>query len=526
MAHSLDQFGLDLFEGERVIAPAPEAATYRRFSSRIDAETVIAATAGVDDIAKIGTNGAPFASRAFEASAGEGLYEAFFARDALVMISFGDDYQLLAKTTLVALAQLQGKVDRPGSDTEKRGQIPHEHREVGDPIREEYSNRFGWRWPYFGSIDATPLFVSAALRAERKWGGILSAPVGPNSTIRDAVSESLQWILRHLEVSPVGLVETEVASNGCWQVWEDSPDVYHHADGRLISGHLAPVEVQGFAYDALTDAADWLEREAGEDGSATFGALDLWHLRAAAARLQMNVISRFWVDSPNGGYLAAGLERNGDVTEAITVRNVNMGLVLDGRLLEGGQYETQRAAIIRELMLPSRGMCRPSGVTCIGPESPRFRDVGYHTGSIWPWTTYCLARGLDRHGYYGLGSVARALADHASEELNCFPEYVRGTNSPHPELNEAIVHMESPDGNGSTFSHRVMQPPQHFQGWTVYGYTWSQRTEAKIEAGQAFECAGGRARKLELEILEEMHQTPAFIAALGRRNMERLTQSA
>lgn len=105
---------------------------------------------------------------------------------------------------------------------------------------------------YYGSADATPLFVVlAAAYFERTsdrelidqlWGPILMA---------------LQWMEKSGDRDGDGFIEyARRSSTGLVQQgWKDSYDSVFHDDGTLASGPIALCEIQGYAYQAWRGAA-------------------------------------------------------------------------------------------------------------------------------------------------------------------------------------------------------------------------------------------------------------------------------
>ena len=468
----------------------------------VELDDLIARMTGVDSVDQVGTNGMAIASRAMESDVeGEGRYEAEFGRDALYMAKFGDErFPLLTQTTVRRLAEVQGREDRPGTDTQKLGQIPHEIRQKGDKMREFMTAEHGWEWPYFGSIDATALFVSAAMRAERRQPGFLKDTVrqsdGVVRPLAEIVGDSVQWILMRMDQSPDGLIETEMASNKCWQVWADSPDAYHHRQGRLAEGKLAPVEVQAYAYDALMDVSDYL-RFSRHDVSDV--------LKNRAKSLRSAVVKNFWVKDPDDGseFLAYAVERRpGHKIKPLKLRHINMALTLNTRLFEGRAMIHYATEIVKQVSDPTYGLMKPSGIATLDVRSPRFRPQGYHDGSIWDWTNYEVAAGLLRHDQPLISAIVLGKSADAIQTLNCYPENRQGNDAPQAQMNEAIVKSLGPTGGGGMFSSETMQPGQRFQGWTAFGKDFADRVIAQMESG-VLPCQAQTAdgRRLERELV-------------------------
>src|SRR5262249_33127302 len=170
--------------------------------------------AGVERPEEIGRNGPVIAARATEANAGQDalrLFEVVFGRDALTAALFvGDLFPLLREATVLHLARLQGKEYDDRSE-EEPGRIAHEMR---DPDPDAV-----WGFPYYGSVDATPLFISAAVSAIE-----LRPTFEPE--IREALDAAVAWVVRRLAADELGLLSHKrVNPHGLEnQVWKDSWD--------------------------------------------------------------------------------------------------------------------------------------------------------------------------------------------------------------------------------------------------------------------------------------------------------------
>src|SRR5262245_12859283 len=136
---------------------------------------------------------------------------------------------------------------------------------------------------YYGSIDATPLFVIAAgAYFERTADRAFLRTIWPH------VERALDWIdrygdrdgdgfIEYARRSPTGLVQ---------QGWKDSQDSVFHADGSLAEGPIALCEVQAYVYDARRRAA------AMADALADAARAD--RLRHQAEQLRVAFEDQFW----------------------------------------------------------------------------------------------------------------------------------------------------------------------------------------------------------------------------------------
>lgn len=396
------------------------------------------------------------------------LYEVVFGRDSLrVAIDLIASYPTLARTTVLRLAELQG-VTTDQSREEEPGKIVHEARDANDPLAVKLTRELGWGWPYYGSIDATPEFLRTlaayCARSQEGYDFLTKHYVdrtGTEHTVSYAMSAAVNWILKNLDKNPEGLLEFKtILPHGIEnQVWKDSWDAYHHADGSYANHDqgIASIEVQTTTYDALLDMAGLYEKALDNHSKAA-------ELRDRAHWLRRAIIDHFWCDD-KGGYFVLGTDRDeyGHLRQ-LKIRTSNMGHTLNSRLLEDGSRESRymRDALIAQLTSPE--LLTPSGIRTLASDEVRFRPGAYHNGSIWLWDTHHIAKGLRRHGQSELADELDWRLLNIVETTKIFPEYVRGEDGPLPTTNcQTIVLWDSV----AQRKNQVEQPPQEVQAWTV-----------------------------------------------------------
>jgi len=396
------------------------------------------------------------------------LYEVLFGRDSLrVAIDLISSYPQLARVTTLKLAELQGT--RYNQEREEEpGRIVHEARDQDDPIAQDLSERLGWGWPYYGSVDATPEFIRTLTaycrRTEENLGLLSSEYIDKNNERKSmayAMDMAIEWILARLDNNPEGVLEFKsVLEKGIEnQVWKDSWDAYHHSDGRLANHEngIASIEVQVTTYDALLDAADLYENVLDDNEKAV-------NLRERADQLRLVILNKFWTDD-KGGYFVLGTDRNDDgELQQMKIRTSNMGHVLNSRLLEGDEpgIVHKRSAIVRHILSPE--MLNSSGIRTLASDELRFRPGAYHNGSVWLWDTHHIAKGLRRHGYKIEADDLDARLLGIVEATKIFPEYVRGDNKDTPSINTATIILWD---DVHQRENKLEQPPQEVQAWTV-----------------------------------------------------------
>lgn len=335
-------------------------------------------------------------------AAGIPWYVAPFGRDSLIAA-----LQTLHITpersvaTLRTMAKLQGTVVDERKE-EEPGKIPHEMR-YGEMARlGEVPHS-----PYFGTVDATPLWLW--LLAETvAWTG----DVDLYQELKPAAERAVQWCVAFGDLDGDGLIEYRTDHHGAGtithQVWKDSFDSLHHADGSIPAGPIAAVEVQGYAFAGYTQLADCANRY----GDETWAD----ELRGLADRVRSAVEEHFWLDEP--GFYAQALD--GDKRPVATLSSN------PGHLLAAGLPSTTRAQrLIDRMVQPD--MLTHWGLRTLSSTAPTFNPISYHNGSIWPHDNSLVGYGCYRYGRLdagdrilaGLIAAAAPIPDLRLPELYC-----------------------------------------------------------------------------------------------------------
>jgi glycogen debranching enzyme len=334
-------------------------------------------------------------------AAGSPWFMALFGRDSLIsswqalVVDTG-----LAVGTLHALADRQGTRERPDT-AEQPGRILHEVRR-GEAVR----RTSGWGEVYYGSVDATPLFVMALAEAWR-WG----APADDVRALIPAAERAVAWITDYGDSDGDGFVEYpgRVASGAglANQAWKDSDDAVRHPDGSIAAGPITMVEVQGYCHAALRAMAALHE---------AFGTGDPAPLVARAGALQAAIEDQFWMDDED--CYAMALDGNDR-----PVRSVSTNA---GHLLWTGTASPERAARLAKRLL-ARDMFTGFGLRTLSAANRGYNPLSYHCGSVWPHDTAIVASGMLRYGLAEEGArVARALIETAACENGQLPELFGG----------------------------------------------------------------------------------------------------
>jgi glycogen debranching enzyme len=307
-------------------------------------------------------------------AAGAPWYMTLFGRDSILtswMALLVDPG--LALGTARILARLQGRGDVPETE-EQPGRIIHEVR-----FSRGASLALADGDLYYGSVDATPLFVMLVGEMWR-WG----VPLDELRPLLPAVDAALGWVAGPGDPDGDGYVEHAPRSGGRLvnQGWKDSWDSVSFADGRLPEAPLALVEVQAYAYAAWRAGAA-LAAAAGDRRTAAIR-------RRRAEQLQAQFDRDFWL--PDRGAYAVALDRDKRPVDAVAS---NMGHCLWAGIVHDPE---KVAAVARWLVSPE--LSTGWGVRTLATSMKRYNPLSYHNGSVWPHDTAL--------GIAGLRSAGRA----------------------------------------------------------------------------------------------------------------------
>jgi glycogen debranching enzyme len=321
-------------------------------------------------------------------AAGIPWYVAPFGRDSL--LSACEALMVnpeVARGTLLVLAGLQADADEAWRDAEP-GKILHELR-TGELARTGQIPHT----PYYGTVDATPLFLMVA-GGYYRW----TLDLDTMRRLRPALDAALAWIDEWGDRDGDGFVEYECRSPAGLrnQGWKDSEDAIVHADGSRAEGPIALVEVQGYVYEAklrIADVYDALgERQRAE------------RLRSEAAALRAAFNDAFWIAEE--GFFALALDGRKRQVRSVTSNPAHC--------LYCGIVDEPKALLVAErLMAPD--MFSGWGIRTLSSDSPAYNPMSYHNGSVWPHDNAIAAAGLKRYGFdAATNRVASGLFDVAS----------------------------------------------------------------------------------------------------------------
>jgi glycogen debranching enzyme len=333
--------------------------------------------------------------------AGIPWYSTTFGRDGIITA-----LQMLwidprvARGVLKRLAFHQARAVDPLDDAEP-GKILHEMR--GGEMAALREVPFAH---YYGSVDATPLFVLLA--------GLYVERTGDEETLVElwpAIEAALGWIDGAGDPDGDGFVEYQRASEQglANQGWKDSYDAIFHADGGLAEGYIALAEVQGYVFAAKRVAARCALRMRLTERAA--------QLATDAQTLAERFEQAFWCEEL--GTYALALD---GAKQPCKVRSSNAG-----QLLFSGMVREDRARkVAADLMRPH--FFSGWGIRTVAIGEVRYNPMSYHDGSIWPHDNALIALGLSRYGLkHSVAHVFKGLFEAATYmDLRRLPELFCG----------------------------------------------------------------------------------------------------
>lgn len=343
------------------------------------------------------------------ALAGTPWFATVFGRDSLITA-----YQLLhvapelAEGTLRYLAAHQGTANDERRE-EAPGKMFHEFRDGELAHCGEVPHT-----PYYGSIDATPLWI-ILLAEYYRW-------TQSNSFVDrhgDVLDRALCWIDAERGTDPTEFLTYDISPGVGLRhkAWRDTVGAVQFPDGEVASSPIASVEVQAYVYRALRDASMLYE-------SVLDDRVRAESLRAEANEFASSFDDAFWL--PERSYYAAALAGDGRPVPTIT-SNV-------GHCLWAGIIDPDRADdVIAHFR--SDALATQWGLRTMSTEAAGYSPVSYHLGSVWPHDTSMTALGLASYGYdAAVDRLAGGLLEAGTKFDNLrFPELFCGFDGKSPK---------------------------------------------------------------------------------------------
>jgi glycogen debranching enzyme len=315
-------------------------------------------------------------------AAGIPWFATLFGRDSLICALQTLAYRReTAAETLRLLAKRQGRRFERWSE-EEPGKILHELR-AGELARMGAIPYM----PFYGSVDATPLFV-ILLWEYTRWAGSMHL----FEELSGSLEAALAWMADHGDKSRDGYLDYDsvAGSRLANQGWKDSGDAILDASGRAAEPPIQLVEVQGYLYLAKINAAKLLERSGDEARAET--------LRREAAELRERFNRDFWLEDKQ--FYALALQRGGRPLDVVTSN--------PGHALWTGIIDREREeAVVDRLMADD--MYSGWGIRTLATSEAGYNPLGYHLGTVWPHDNSIAAAGFHRCGF--TAASCRILGD-------------------------------------------------------------------------------------------------------------------
>jgi glycogen debranching enzyme len=332
-------------------------------------------------------------------AAGMPWFMTVFGRDTIITclqtLLFGPE---LAESALAVLSDLQAREDDPVIDAEP-GKIVHELRR-GKAAE-------NWFERYYGTVDSTPLYL-ILLSEVWRW----TDDDGLVHRFKDPAMRALGWIEEHGDRDGDGFIEYERRGERGLenQSWKDSWDSQRFSDGTLASTPIAPVEAQGYVYDAKRRMAQlarevWRERELAE------------RLDREAEELRARFDEAFWSDE-RGGYYVLALDGEKKQVDSLCS---NIGHLLWSGIVPPGKVD----AVVDRLM--GTDLWSGWGVRTMSTADGAFSPLSYHNGTVWPHDNSLIAWGLAKHSRWPEAHrIIRTLLNAAGHFEYQLPEVFAG----------------------------------------------------------------------------------------------------
>jgi len=304
----------------------------------------------------------------------------------------------LAVSSLRVLAAFQGRAFDDFTE-EEPGKIFHELRFGEMAACKEIPQS-----PYYGSIDATPLFVIVLDATHR-----VTADEAFLREMRPALEGALRWLDRRSECATRLVTYERRGPHGLQnQGWKDSRSGVPFPDGRPAEPPVALCEVQGYCADAYGRGARLLRALGDGDAADSYEA----RARSMAALVERT----FWL-ADHDRY-AYAIDAHGVVVPTV-VSNL-------GHLLWSRAPSPDRARKIADLLVEP-GSLSAFGIRTLAAGQPAYNPLSYHNGTVWPHDNAIIAKGfanydLMTHASRVFEAVVRAMPhfrDRRLPELYC-----------------------------------------------------------------------------------------------------------
>jgi glycogen debranching enzyme len=275
----------------------------------------------------------------------------------------------LARGVLAYLAATQADTENPEQDAQP-GKVLHETRAGEMAVSGEIPFK-----RYYGSIDATPLFILLAGAYYKRTGDRAFV-----ESIWSNTERALAWIDHYGDFDGDGFVEySRMSKLGLiHQGWKDSHDAIFHMDGTSAEGPIALCEVQGYVYAAKLAASE-LAQVFGDSARSR-------DLRKQAETLRRRFEESFWCDDLSTYALALDGKK-----QPCRVQASNAGHCLFAGIATAEHARRVVTTLTNETFFSGWG------IRTVATSEARYNPMSYHNGSVWPHDNSLIAAGFGRY---------------------------------------------------------------------------------------------------------------------------------
>lgn len=317
-------------------------------------------------------------------AAGLPWFAAVFGRDSLIFaLQTIEMYPQIAHNILKILAATQAKFEDERVDA-KLGKIVHEIR-VGE-LSLSGKMPFG---AYYGSIDATPLFLMVVGEYAKHYG------ISIFEELSDSIKLAANFLIHNVDDKGYLAYKSESKKGLLNQGWKDSGNSVVFKNGEMANPPIALVEVQVYLYEAYMTLAKFYAHEKAHEETERY--------LHRAEMLKKNFNRDFWMKNEN--FFALAIDGNGKQVDSITSN--------PGHCLISDIIDDDKAKVIAErLMKPD--MFTGWGVRTMSSLMSSYNPISYHNGTVWPHDNSIILMGMEKRGFFDMAlKLSNALLDAA-----------------------------------------------------------------------------------------------------------------